>query len=151
MPAGNMTRAKGKPAPAEPPAESTAAAAIGTVQPPELAALRNRARALGCQIHKRGSRYKVTDEENGAAVWCRSVSIVADHLDGMPERAHRKAAAAAEIRALTTRIKKRRLKKGNRFENWQYYFDYRAAYPTEVEPLDETDLEYVRQWTLEHP
>ena len=71
MPAGNMTRARVSPRPLIPLPESTAAAAIFTVQPPELAALRNRARALGCQIHKRGrvtrSPTKKTVRPYGAA------------------------------------------------------------------------------------
>jgi len=47
----------------------------------------------------------------------------------------------------TARIKQRRLIEGDCERPWQNYFAYREAHPDEVEPLDETDLAYVGQWT----
>jgi hypothetical protein len=47
----------------------------------------------------------------------------------------------------TARIKNRRIIEGDCERPWQNYFDYRAAHPKDVAPLDAKDLAYVGQWT----
>jgi hypothetical protein len=60
---------------------------------------------------------------------------------------HRRPFTPRRERQYTARIKNRQIREGDCERPWQNYFDFRAAHPKDVEPLDATDLAYVGQWT----